>query len=109
MNRQSCFGQSSGIQALYETLVSRLEAPVPQSYTAKLFNDTTLLHGKIMEEADELCRAETKDDIAWETADLLYFALAKCAKNGVTLSDIERHLDMRSKKASASYRLLLMN
>lgn len=39
-----------------------------------------------------------KEEIAWETADLIYFSFVKAVANGVSLSDIERHLDLRSKK-----------
>src|SRR5205085_2052841 len=67
-------------------------------YTAKLFQNPDLLHSKIMEEADELCSAKTKNEIAWEAADLIYFALVKCIANGVSLTDIESQLDKRSKK-----------
>lgn len=51
-----------------------------------------------MEEANELCEATTKDDIAFEAADLLYFALTKCVAAGVSLEDVERSLDAKSFK-----------
>lgn len=51
-----------------------------------------------MEEADELCRANTKEDIAFEAADLLYFALTRCVASGVSLEDVERNLDLKSLK-----------
>lgn len=51
-----------------------------------------------MEEAEELCRANTKEEIAFEAADLLYFALTKCTAAGVTLEDIERNLDLKNLK-----------
>lgn len=51
-----------------------------------------------MEEAEELCRATSKEDIAFEAADLLYFALTKCTAAGVSLEDIERNLDLKSLK-----------
>lgn len=51
-----------------------------------------------MEEAEELCRANTKEEIAFEAADLLYFALTKCTAAGVTLEDIERNLDLKHLK-----------
>lgn len=53
-----------------------------------------------MEEAEELCEAKDQDHVAAEAADLIYFALTKCVKSGVGLTDIERHLDMRSRKIS---------
>lgn len=51
-----------------------------------------------MEEAEELCSAKTKEEIAFEAADLFYFALTKCTAAGVTLEDIERNLDLKSLK-----------
>lgn len=51
-----------------------------------------------MEEAEELCRATSKEDIAFEAADLLYFALTKCVAAGVSLEDVERNLDLKSLK-----------
>lgn len=51
-----------------------------------------------MEEADELCRADNKEDIAFEAADLLYFAMTRCVAAGVGLEDIERNLDLKSLK-----------
>ena len=63
-----------------------------------MFSSPQLLQAKIMEEADELCRAETKEEVAFEAADLIYFALAKCVKTGVNLEDVERELDRKSVK-----------
>lgn len=51
-----------------------------------------------MEEAAELCDATTKEHIAFEAADLIYFALAKCISAGVSLEDIEKNLDAKSLK-----------
>ena len=53
-----------------------------------------------MEEASELCEAESPEDIAAEAADLFYFALTKCVAAGVSLEDIEHSLDRKSSKAT---------
>ncbi|KAF6762292.1 histidinol dehydrogenase-domain-containing protein [Ephemerocybe angulata] len=90
LNRESCFAEASGLPALERVLASRLESAPEGSYTRRLFNDADLLRSKIMEEADELCRAETKEDVAFEAADLFYFALTKCTAAGVSIADIER-------------------
>ncbi|KAJ3275549.1 trifunctional histidinol dehydrogenase [Borealophlyctis nickersoniae] len=100
LNTRSCFGPDNGITALAATLRSRKESAPAGSYTRRLFEDPNLLRSKIMEEAEELCDATTKDDIAWEAADLIYFALTKCTAAGVSLSDIEKHLDYRAKKVT---------
>lgn len=51
-----------------------------------------------MEEAEELCQASSKEDVASEAADLLYFALTKCTAASVSLTDIERNLDLKNLK-----------
>ncbi|KAG7449126.1 histidine biosynthesis trifunctional-protein [Guyanagaster necrorhizus] len=100
LDRQSCFGDAKGFQALETTLLSRLVSAPEGSYTKRLFNDPQLLRSKIMEEADELCSAETKEDVAFEAADLIYFVLTKCIAAGVTIADIERSLDKKSKRVT---------
>ncbi|KAI5309279.1 trifunctional histidinol dehydrogenase, partial [Ascosphaera atra] len=94
----SCFGEYRGLSALQKTLQGRKESAPAGSYTARLFNDEKLLQSKIMEEADELCQAKTKDEIAFEAADLFYFALTRCVAAGVSLEDVERNLDFKSLK-----------
>ncbi|KAF9055388.1 histidine biosynthesis trifunctional-protein [Hymenopellis radicata] len=100
LERQSCFGETKGLSALEDTLKSRLASAPEGSYTKRLFSDPILLRSKIMEEADELCSAETKEDVAFEAADLFYFALTKCIASGVTIADIERSLDRKAKRVT---------
>ena len=94
----TCFGELGGISKLEKTLQSRKVSAPEGSYTARLFSDEKLLRAKIMEEAEELCDAKTKEDIAFEAADLIYFALTKAVAAGVTLADIETSLDAKSVK-----------
>ena len=100
LNRPSCFGELNGLSALESTLKSRLDSAPEGSYTSRLFNDHDLLRSKIMEEADELCNAETREQVAFEAADLLYFTLTRCIAAGVSLVDIERNLDAKARKVS---------
>ncbi len=51
-----------------------------------------------MEEAEELCDAKTKQEIAFEAADVLYFTLTRAVAAGVSLADIESNLDAKSNK-----------
>ena len=83
---------------MQQTLTSRKASAPEGSYTARLFNDPNLLKAKILEEANELCDAKTKQEISFEAADLLYFALTKCIAAGVSLEDVERNLDLKSTK-----------
>merc|ERR1712000_484585 len=98
LGTMSCWGKTAGLSRLQRTLQERKVDAPPGSYTARLFNDPKLVNAKIKEEADELCEATTKEDIASEAADLLYFALARCIAADVTLEDIERNLDLKSLK-----------
>ena len=100
LGRPSCFGHLAGLSALERTLQDRLESAPEGSYTRRLFNDPDLLRAKIMEEADELCRAETKEQVTFEAADLLYFALTRCVAAGVSIADIEQNLDKKAKKVT---------
>ncbi|KAJ9151840.1 Histidine biosynthesis trifunctional protein [Pleurostoma richardsiae] len=93
-----CFGELSGVARLEQTLRSRKESAPVGSYTARLFSDEKLLRAKIMEEAEELCDAKTVDEVAFEAADLIYFALTKAVSAGVTLGDIEKSLDAKGLK-----------
>ncbi|OMH84123.1 Histidine biosynthesis trifunctional protein [Zancudomyces culisetae] len=92
-------GDHRGMLGKLSRILEERRANAPEgSYTQRLFNDNALLHDKIMEEAAELCEATQGNDIAWEAADLIYFALVKCASQGVKLSQIEKNLFMKSKK-----------
>ena len=94
----SCWGLQSGLSRLERTLRDRKRDAPPGSYTKRLFDDPKLVQAKIKEEADELCEAKTKQDIAAEAADLMYFALTRCVAADVTLEDIEKNLDLKSLK-----------
>ena len=94
----TCFGDYSGLAKLQNTLLSRKHSAPEGSYTQRLFNDEQLLRAKILEEANELCEATTKEHIAAEAADVMYFALTKCIAAGVRLEDVERSLDAKSIK-----------
>jgi phosphoribosyl-ATP pyrophosphohydrolase/phosphoribosyl-AMP cyclohydrolase/histidinol dehydrogenase len=98
LEQSGCFGDLKGIAKLEKTLVSRKQSAPPGSYTARLFADEKLLRAKIMEEAEELCDAKTPEEVAFEAADLIYFALTRAVSAGVTLADIEKNLDAKSFK-----------
>ena len=99
-NTRTCWGDDDGLTALERVLKSRLEKAPDGSYTKRLFEDAELLGEKLVEEARELAEADTVEEVTWETADVLYFALVAAAKAGVSLRDIERELDRRSLKVT---------
>lgn len=96
----TCWGEEGGLTRLEKTLQDRLESAPGGSYTRKLFENPELLDKKILEEARELTEADSSKEVAWEAADLVYFALAKAIKQGVSLREIEDELDMRALKAT---------
>lgn len=98
--QSTCFGNLSGIAKLSDTLTSRLASAPEGSYTKRLFTDEKLLRSKIMEEAEELCDAQTKEEVAFEAADLVYFALTRCVSKGVSWRDVEAALDKKALKVT---------
>ena len=97
---RSCWGEDKGLVRLARRLKQRLIDPPQGSYTARLLNDPQLLESKILEEARELTEARTASDIAHEAADVFYFALVKAVRDGVSLEDIEKVLDLRERKVT---------
>lgn len=53
-----------------------------------------------MEEAQELSEAESKQHVAEELADVLYFAMVRAAKAGVSMDDAAVELDKRARKVT---------
>ena len=51
-----------------------------------------------LEEAEELTEAEDRDEVIWETADLLYFVNVLMNREGVSWKDVLDELDRRHKK-----------
>ena len=100
LGTRTCFGSSSGLAALDQTLQKRKHSAEPGSYTQRLFTDTDLLASKLREEAGELALSESGEHAAEEAADLIYFALVAAHAKGATLGDVERVLDRRSLKVT---------
>lgn len=100
LDTRTCWGEDAGLGKLARTLAERRAKAPEGSYTAKLFADPALLGAKLSEEADELVRAETRDEVIWEAADVLYFTLARLAAEGIELAEVEAHLDRRALKVT---------
>jgi len=94
----SCFAadREYSLEYLQEIIHERFKNPAPGSYTATL--DEELVREKVLEEARELCSAKTRDEIIWETADLLYFSTVLLTRAGVSVQEILDELDRRHKK-----------
>jgi phosphoribosyl-ATP pyrophosphohydrolase/phosphoribosyl-AMP cyclohydrolase len=98
LETMTCFGEDAGLGRLARRLHERRETAPEGSYTARLFADRERLAAKITEEAAELNGAATRDEVIWEAADLLYFALTRLAADGIDLGEVERHLDRRERR-----------
>ncbi len=95
-SQYACFGdQEFGLSRLQEVLNERLEGADERSYTRRLFADPELLKAKILEEAAELVEADDEREVIWETADVIYFALANLVARGIPLTRVERELHGR--------------
>ena len=96
----TCFttdpGEKSSMGRLYNVIADRFANPKPGSYTATL--DAKRVREKVEEEAEELCEADSKDEVIWEAADLLYFVNVLLYKEGVTWKDVYDELDKRHKE-----------
>ena len=93
MNISSCFGEDHGtLGALMRTLIDRRNNAPAGSYTKRLFDDEALLKSKLLEECEELMAAKDDREVAFETADVIYFAFAACARHGVNLAAVQRSL-----------------
>ncbi len=99
-NTRTCFGDDGGIGRLARRLETiRSERP-SGSNTVALFDDDRLLADKLLEEAGELVAATTTREVLHETADVIYFALAKAVASGVSIRAIEDELDAREQKVT---------
>ena len=96
--QESCFGPARGLGALEKTLSERMAAAPAGSYTRKLLDDPNLLAAKLAEEAQELAEAKTAAEVAWEAADVIYFAAVAMARAGVTFADVAAQLDLRARR-----------
>ncbi len=96
----TCFGAESMAESKFERLESiiqdRFANPTPGSYTATLDNER--VREKLAEEAEEVIEAETREEVIWEVADLMYFMNVLMHKEGVTWKDVYDELDRRHKK-----------
>jgi len=96
----TCWGEPNGVRHLERTLAQRLVDAPAGSYTKRLFDDDELLRDKLVEEAEELSEAKTKQHVAEELADVLYFSMVKAVKFGVSIDDAVAELDKRAKKVT---------
>lgn len=86
------------LRELEELIRARKERPVEGSYTSNLFREgRERIYKKFGEEAVEVLVAETRDELIYETADMLYHLLVLLAYNDVSLGEVMDELRRRRK------------
>ncbi|NNM32803.1 MAG: phosphoribosyl-ATP diphosphatase [Gemmatimonadetes bacterium] len=94
---RSCFGPSTGLAALEQTIRLRRTSAGPGSLTRRLLDDPALLRGKLIEEAAEAGDAKSREAAVEEAADVLYFLSVLLTGHDASISDAERALDRRAR------------
>ena len=97
-DRYSCFATQKpefNLSTLTQLLEKRKQLLPEKSFTTKLFKSAEFRAEKIREEADELIEAQTFDEVRWEAADLIFFALVDALAKGVKIDDIVCELGSR--------------
>jgi phosphoribosyl-ATP pyrophosphohydrolase/phosphoribosyl-AMP cyclohydrolase len=82
-------------QFLQSVIEDRFRNASPNSYTATL--DSVKVRKKLMEEAFEVCTANTHAELIWEVADLMYFTTALMTREKVSVAEVLAELDRRHK------------
>jgi phosphoribosyl-AMP cyclohydrolase / phosphoribosyl-ATP pyrophosphohydrolase len=94
----SCFEEKQfNFQELINFLKNKIENKQDSSYTYQLSKNKKELSKKILEEAQEITAANTKEEKIWEIADLLYFVSVFMATNNITMPQILNELSLRHK------------
>jgi phosphoribosyl-AMP cyclohydrolase / phosphoribosyl-ATP pyrophosphohydrolase len=96
----SCFGQATAarkfsLPQLFELLKERKREMPTGSYSATLFKDRRKLLKKLMEEAYETVTFNSRDNLKWEMADVLYFMSVLAVDEGIEWEEIEAELGGR--------------
>jgi len=97
-DRYSCFPTQKpefNLDKLTLLLEKRKQLLPENSFTTKLFKSAEFRAEKIREEADELIEAQDFDDVRWEAADLIFFALVDALAKDVKIEDIVCELGSR--------------
>ncbi|MCO6041928.1 bifunctional phosphoribosyl-AMP cyclohydrolase/phosphoribosyl-ATP diphosphatase HisIE [Thermococcus alcaliphilus] len=86
------------LRELEELIKERKKAPKEKSYTSLLFKEgKEKIYKKFGEEAIEVLVADKRENIIYETADLLYHLLVLLAYNEISLGEVMNELRRRRK------------
>lgn len=93
----SCFGGATAarefsLARLFAVLQERKQEMKEGSYTRTLFASRRKLLKKLAEEAYEVCSFDSRANLRWEIADLLYFTSVLAVDEGLSWAEIESEL-----------------
>ena len=99
----SCFAKdpippADIVSILWEVFADRKKNQTESSYTVKLMRNRNLLLKKIGEESSEVILAakdKKKEQIVYESADLLYHLMVLLYDEGISMQDVYRELEGR--------------
>lgn len=86
------------VDTLYHTILERKSSMDEKSWTKKLLDNPALLQEKIIEEANELCKAikeESDEQVIYEAADLLYHSLVGLGHRDISPDRVKQELARR--------------
>lgn len=90
------------VEQLYEVIQERKKDPIEGSYTSYLFSEgMDKILKKIGEESAEVIigsKNNNKDEVVYETCDLIYHLLVLMAYQDITIDDIVKELEKRRQK-----------
>jgi phosphoribosyl-AMP cyclohydrolase / phosphoribosyl-ATP pyrophosphohydrolase len=87
------------LEDLFQIVRAKKDKNPAESYTAKLYNDISFNAQKVGEEAVEVVVAalsQEKEDLIYETCDLLYHLTVLLERKGVSLADLRSELSKRN-------------
>jgi phosphoribosyl-ATP pyrophosphohydrolase len=98
LGRYSCFDDLSyNLHRVEQLMRDRKDQEDPRkSFTQLMLADRTAIKQRIREEAEALVGAGSRDEVLWETADLLYFVLLNLVHEDLSLDDVNRELRGRA-------------
>ncbi len=87
------------LEKLYKTIVERKDGSPDDSYVASLFSKgKEKIAKKVAEEATEVVIANTEEDkeqIIYESADLMFHLMVLLAHNNIDFADVVKELERR--------------
>jgi phosphoribosyl-ATP pyrophosphohydrolase len=105
-NSYSCFGSYNpqprfSMERLFEVLKERKQNLPEGSYSSTLFKDRKKLLKKIAEESFEVVTSDSRENLRWEIADLVYFLSTLAVAEGIEWHEILNELSGRRKPQSS--------